>query len=105
MGGGWRGSRAWRAGAGVGSGGPELCFEAGPKDSGRGSVGVVCPVVKDQGGRVLTGIGGDGGAEGWMVLCALRHHISGVRNRWLCGLHGLRWLHRRLLGPSLPLLL
>ena len=100
------GARALGApGPGVGSGGPELCFEADAKTVVADQLGSFVRLSKISGGRLLTGIGGDGGAEGWMVLCALRHHTSGVRNRWLCGLHGLRWLHRRLLGPSLPLLL
>src|ERR1017187_9066886 len=79
MGGGWRGSRAWCAGAGVGSGGPELCFEAGPKDSGRGSVGVVCPVVKDQGGEVANGYrGGRGNRRLDGPLCPPTSHKQGA---------------------------
>src|ERR1022692_3621038 len=104
MGGGWRGSRAWRAGAGGRRFGAGLCFGAGAETVVAYRLGSFVRLSKIRGGRFLTGIGGDGGTGDWMVL-ALRHHISGVRNRWFCGLHGLRWLHRRLLGPSLPLLL
>ena len=56
-------------------------------------------VVKDQVGRLLTGIGGDGGAEDRVGLRALRHHIVGVFNWPLRGLRGLR------LRPGLPLFL
>jgi hypothetical protein len=79
------------------------------RDSNRVSVVSWGPVVKDQGDRLLTAIGGDGGAEDRMVLCTLRHHIIGVRNLWLGwrvnrrlhGLHG--WCGRLLLALGLPL--
>src|ERR1022692_2535888 len=58
MGGGWRGSRTWRAGAGGREWGAGVVFRAWCKDSGRGSVGVVCRVVKDQGGQVANGYRG-----------------------------------------------
>jgi len=47
------------------------------RDTKGGSVGVFDPVVKDQGGRTLTGIGVDGGAEDRMGLGGFRHHIGG----------------------------
>lgn len=79
-------------------------FRGWYRDSCRGPVGVIGPLVKDQGGRLLTGIGGNGGAEDWMVLGALRHHIRGLRNRRLDGLRGLNRLGGlRLAGQALLL--
>ena len=78
-------------------------------DSGRVSVGVVGGVVKDQGGRLLTGVGGDGSTEDRVGLRALRRHKIGVRNlgsgwrryRRRRGFRGLRRL--RLAGLALLL--
>src|ERR1022692_1639145 len=36
------------------------------------------PVVKDQGGRLLTRVGGDGGTEDRVVLCTFRHQITAL---------------------------
>src|ERR1017187_8954558 len=80
------------------------CVRGWRRDTNCGSVGVVCPVVKDQGVRLLTGIGGGGGAEGRVVLRSFRHQIIGMRNLWLGwpvnrrlrGLHG--WGGLRLPG-------
>ena len=58
---------------------------------------------KIRGDRLLTGVGGDGGARDWMVLYALRHHITGGWGRRLRGLYGLFGL--LFLGPGLALLL
>ena len=82
-----------------------VVFVGWQRDTGCGSVGVVCAVVKDQGGRLLTAIGGDGGAEDRMVLGALRHQIGGLRNQWPGGLYGLLWLHGLLLALGLALFL
>ena len=67
-------------GPGVGAG---VVFPGWRRDSGGVTVRVVGLVVKDQGDRLLTAIGGDGGTEDRMVLFALRYHIIGVRNLWL----------------------
>src|ERR1022692_132129 len=99
-----RRARGWGPGAGV-------VFRGWRRDTNCGSVGVVCPVVKDQGVRLLTGIGGGGGAEGRVVLRSFRHQIIGVRNLWLGwpvnrrlrGLHGWRGLLLLALGLPLPL--
>jgi hypothetical protein len=82
------------------------------RDSYRVSVVHWCQVVKDQGGRLLTSVGGDGGTEDRITLRSLRHRIIGGRSlgpgwrvcrRWrgFGGLGRLRGL--RLTG--LPLLL
>jgi hypothetical protein len=85
-------------------GGAGVVFRGWRRDTNCGSVRVVCPVVKDQGGRLLTGIGGDGGTEGWMVLFALRHHSkSRVRSGWLGGLHRLLGLLLLVLSRALLL--
>ena len=97
-------------GSGLGAG---VVFRGWHEDSDRVSVGVVCLVVKDQVGRLLTGVGGDGSAEDWMVLRSLGHHIGWLRNLWLgrlrnrrrrgfCGWRCLDGLRLRL---GLPLLL
>src|ERR1700691_2427273 len=65
--------------------------------------------VKDQVGRLLTAIGGGGGGENWMVLCAVRHYITGGRSlrlgRWGRRPGGLSGLLGRGQGPGLALLL
>ena len=69
------------------------------RDTEGGSVGVFDPVVKDQGGRTLTGIGMDGSAENWVGFGGFRHYIDVGRNgrrlfgRLGSGLEGLGlWL-------------
>src|ERR1035438_6029958 len=76
------------------------------RDSDCVAVGVVCLVVKDQGGQLLTGVGGDGGAEDGVCFLALRHGVLGVRSGWFGwlrnrrrrGLRGLCRLWTRLEG-------
>ena len=61
---------------------------------------------KIRGGRLLTGIGADGGAEDRMGLCAFRHHIGWRLNVRLCGRRGLLGLvGLRTLGVLLAALL
>ena len=74
--------------------------------SGRVSVGVGCLIVKEQGGRLLTAIGREGGTEDRVGFGALRHHV--IRVGYLRRLHGSRGLGRLYglrLGAGLPVLL
>ena len=48
-------------------------------DSDGVSVGVAVRLSKIRGGRLLTGVGGDGSTEDRVGLRALRHHVVGAR--------------------------
>lgn len=78
-------------------GGPEDWFFGWGGDSDCVSVGGVGEVVKEQGVRLLTGIGRDGGAEGRVDFGGVRSRVAerggGVR---LCGWLGWLGLDGRL---------
>src|SRR5580700_5961967 len=68
-------------------------------DSDRVSVVAGDPVVKEQGGRSLAGVGAGGGAGDGLVFRAFRHHIIRGRGGRLLGLRGwLGWNVLRGLG-------
>src|ERR1022692_4229413 len=75
-GGRWVVVRALRAG--VRRPGAGVVFPGLRRDSDCVSVVPWGPVVKDQGGRLLTRVGGDGGTEDRVILCTFRHQITAL---------------------------
>jgi len=100
----------YAAAAGTG-GGSRGCEGGWRRGIGRVRAGVVCQIVKDQGGRLLTGIwGAEGRVRAWRARVGGQGPGAGVLFGWLvsrlwrgfCRLLGLRlWLR---LGLRLPLL-
>ena len=67
-------------GSGVGGLGAGLCLQAGAETAIAYPSCLGVRLSNIRGGRLLTGVGGDGGAEGRMGPRAVRHHINGGRS-------------------------
>src|ERR1022692_223693 len=79
MGGGWRGSRAWRAGAGGRRFGAGLCFGAGAETVVADQLGSFVRLSKIRGGQVANGYrGGRGRRRLDGPLCTTTSHKRGA---------------------------